>query len=450
MSARTSKALLVSAAASNQGKTTISAALAYHHRKQGKKVRVFKSGPDFLDPMILEFASGHPVFNLDLWMVGEKDCRQLLYKAAAESDLIIVEGVMGLFDGTPSSADIAELFGIPILAIIDASSMAQTFHALAHGLTSFRPSLKFAGVIANNLASERHAAMISEGASDLYVGGLFRSTSVSLPHRHLGLFQASEISDLEQRLAAAAQSLEAIGATNLAKDVSFAEEKQAVKGRPLAGAKIKIARDNAFCFIYPANVKLLEELGATVSFFSPLNNEVVDDADSIYLPGGYPELYLDSLESNTRTKASITKHFEAGKPIYAECGGMLYLLDSLTDKAGKTKKFLGLLAGNAVMQDRLQSLSFQSIDTEFGALRGHTFHYSKCSVERIPTFKARRKSDGAEGEAIYQDRNLWASYIHFYLPSCPAMAERVFRAPTTKASSRSARAIDPGFTRPQK
>jgi cobyrinic acid a,c-diamide synthase len=199
MSVRTSKALLVSAAASNQGKTTITAALAYHHRQQGKKVRVFKSGPDFLDPMILEFASGNPVFNLDLWMVGERECRQLLYQAAAEADLIIVEGVMGLFDGTPSSADIAELFGIPILAIIDASRMAQTFHALAHGLTSYRPSLNFAGVIANNLASERHAAMISEGASDLYIGGLFRNTAVSLPHRHLGLFQAAEISDLEQR-----------------------------------------------------------------------------------------------------------------------------------------------------------------------------------------------------------------------------------------------------------
>jgi cobyrinic acid a,c-diamide synthase len=196
-----------------------------------------------------------------------------------------------------------------------------------------------------------------------------------------------------------------------------------------------IARDNAFCFIYPANVKLLEELGATISFFSPLNNEVVDDADSIYLPGGYPELYLDSLESNTRTKASITKHFEAGKPIYAECGGMLYLLESLTDKAGKTNKLLGLLPGNAVMQDRLQSLSFQSIDTEFGALRGHTFHYSKCSVDRTPTFKARRNSDGSEGEAIYQDRNLWASYVHFYLPSCPAMVERMFIASTAKTSS---------------
>jgi cobyrinic acid a,c-diamide synthase len=204
--------MFVSAPASGQGKTTVTAALAHHHRQQGRRVRVFKSGPDFLDPMILERASGAPVYQLDLWMGGEDHCRQLLYDAAAEADLILVEGVMGLFDGDRSSADLAMLFGIPILAVIDGGAMAQTFGALAHGLATYRPGLPFAGVFANRVAGERHYEMLAESLPPglRSFGWLARDVDIALPERHLGLVQAAEVDDLDARIARAAAALHGV------------------------------------------------------------------------------------------------------------------------------------------------------------------------------------------------------------------------------------------------
>ena len=192
-------ALIISAPSSGSGKTTITAAIATYHRLQGKDVRVFKTGPDFIDPMILTKASGNPVYQLDLWMVGEQNCRELLFEAAQQADLILIEGVMGLFDGDPSTADLSLFFDIPVLAIIDGSAMAQTFGALALGLQQYKPELKFAGVIANRIASERHAEMIRDSVpkSIGFFDVFMRDNEVSLPERHLGLVQADELHDID-------------------------------------------------------------------------------------------------------------------------------------------------------------------------------------------------------------------------------------------------------------
>lgn len=181
-------ALFISAPASGQGKTTITAGLARYHRRLGRRVRVFKTGPDFLDPMILARASGAPVLSLDLWMVGEAACRTLLAQAAAEADLILIEGVMGLFDGTPSSADLATTFGVPVLAVISAKAMAQTFGAVAFGLAQFRPQVPFYGVLANRVGSARHAQMLEEALSPAlrWCGHIAASDEITLPDRHLG------------------------------------------------------------------------------------------------------------------------------------------------------------------------------------------------------------------------------------------------------------------------
>ena len=202
-------ALLITAPGSNHGKTTLSAAIARYHRDQGLKVRVFKIGPDFLDPMILEQASGQVVYQLDLWLMGKDECQRLLYEAALEADLILIEGVMGLFDGDPCSADIAEHFSIPVMAVIDASGTAQTLGAIALGLSLFRKQLKFYGVLANNVASARHTEMLKQGmpATIRYLGGISRDSQFALPERHLGLVQANEISDLETRILAAAAAI---------------------------------------------------------------------------------------------------------------------------------------------------------------------------------------------------------------------------------------------------
>ena len=320
-------ALLISAPASGQGKTTVTAALARFHANLGRRVRVFKVGPDFLDPMILERASGTPVYQLDLWMGGEAHCRQLLYEAAGAADLILVEGVMGLFDGNPSSADLAVRFGLPVLAIIDANAMAQTFGAVAHGLANYRTGLPFAGVLANRVANTGHAEMLqtSVPAAICYQGTLYRYPDFALPERHLGLVQAHELADLDQRLDGLAA---AVAETQLA---ALPEAVELVNVQPvdvqplLAGVRIAVARDLAFSFVYPANLDLLRAMGAELRFFSPLQDSTLPEADSLYLPGGYPELHLEALEQNRAMRDSIRAHQSAGKPSVAECGGMLYL-----------------------------------------------------------------------------------------------------------------------------
>lgn len=224
MTSRNCPALLIAAPASGQGKTTVTAALARLHARQGKRVRVFKCGPDFLDPMILARASGKPVYQLDLWMVGEEESRRLLWEAAGEADLILIEGVMGLFDGAPSAADLARRFGVPVLAVIDGSAMAQTFGAMAHGLSSFQPDLPFDGVLANRVGSARHGEILRDSLSESirWYGALPRSVEVELPSRHLGLVQAEELADLDARLDAAADALALSADTELPAPVTFA------------------------------------------------------------------------------------------------------------------------------------------------------------------------------------------------------------------------------------
>lgn len=420
-------ALFIAAPASGQGKTTITAALARHHRNQGRRVRVFKTGPDFLDPMILERASGAPVYQLDLWLVGEAQCRALLHAAAQEADLILIEGVMGLFDGTPSGADLAQTFGVPVLAVIDAGAMAQTFAAIAHGLRSFRPDLPFAGVIANRLGSTGHGALIAEALPpEIYWGGLLRDREVALPERHLGLVQADEVADLEQRIEQAAQWIETAGITRLPAAVEFAAPQIAPPPPLLQGVRIGVARDAAFGFIYPANLDLLRTLGAELTFFSPLHDTTLPALNSLWLPGGYPELHLDRLANNAGMRAALHAHHAAGKPILAECGGMLYLLDELHDADGLGAPMMGLLPGRATMQPRLVGLGMQSAPLPGGALTAHTFHHSRSDIALAPLAHGIKQRGAGSGEAIYRQGRLTASYLHLYFPSNPAAIAEMF------------------------
>jgi cobyrinic acid a,c-diamide synthase len=422
MSVRYCPSLLISAPASGQGKTTITVALAAYHRSQGRRVRVFKTGPDFIDPTLLEQASGHPVYQLDLWMGGEADCRARLYQAAAEADLILIEGVMGLFDGNPSSADLSRLFGIPILAVIDASAMAQTFAALAYGMVQLDPALPFFGVVANRVGSAHHAAMLTERlpAALKFCGALPHAAEIAFPERHLGLLQASELPDISRRIAHAARWWAEHADTGLPPAVAFKHAVSVVQPelkRELEGIRIAVARDAAFSFLYRANLDVLSALGAQLNFFSPLQDAVLPDADSLYLPGGYPELHSAKLAGNTSVMTSIRAHHAAHKPIVAECGGMLYVLRSLTDAQGQQSRLLGLLDGEAVMQPRLSALALQSIELPQGALRGHTFHYSRLQTNLTPVARGVCPNGGSAGEAVYQQQRLTASYLHFYFPS---------------------------------
>jgi len=449
-------ALFIAAPASGQGKTTVTAALTRHHRDLGRRVRVFKTGPDFLDPLILERASGEPVYQLDLWMGGEAHCRQLLYQAAGEADLILVEGVMGLFDGDCSSADLASLFGIPVMAVIDGSHMAQTFGALALGLARYRPGLPFAGAFANRLAGERHYQMLADSLPPGLpcLGWLPRDADIALPARHLGLVQAAEITDLDARLDQAAAALRlthlalpaavTFSLTPTSEPLSSCQEKTISRSQLLAGVRLAVARDAAFSFIYRANLELLRALGAELAFFSPLADPELPPADALYLPGGYPELHLERLAANQALLAAVRAHHAADKPILAECGGMLYLLESLTDQQGRTANLAGLLPVRGLMGDRLANLGLHEIDLPEGTLRGHGFHYSRLEtpLEPIAWSRARR---GGQREPVYRLGSLLASYLHLYFPSNPAALVRLFALDRPLPAEDQNRARSPGY-----
>jgi cobyrinic acid a,c-diamide synthase len=434
----TCPALLIAAPASGQGKTTLTAALARLHTRAGRRVRVFKCGPDFLDPFWHTLASGAPVHQIDLWMTGETDAKQRLYEAAQNADLVLVEGVMGLFDGEPSAADLAMRLGLPVLAVIDASSMAGTFGALAFGLQHYRPGLPWAGVLANRVASDRHAAMLAAAIQppDACLGTLRRDAAWSLPERHLGLTVATELGDALERLDAAA---DALAATPLGRMDLNALARWAVRFDPpvdppevprlLEGRTVAIARDRAFCFIYQANVDTLIELGAQVVFFSPLDGDTIPPCDALWLPGGYPELHLQALAANTAMRKALVEHVAAQRPIWAECGGMMALFEHLQTTDGVTHPAWGLLPGRTVMQKRLAGLGPQQLVLDGLALRGHTFHYSVAETTLSPVAHSTRShalSAFDTGEALYRHGSVQASYFHAWFPSSPQATAALF------------------------
>jgi cobyrinic acid a,c-diamide synthase len=463
---RSCPVLLVAAPASGQGKSTVTAALARLHTRAGRRVRVFKCGPDFLDPFWHGLASNAPVYQVDLWMTGEADIRARLADAAQVADLILIEGVMGLYDGTPSAADLARLLNVPVLAVVDASAMAQTFGALAHGLQHFQTAthgpLRWAGVLANRVASDRHADMLRESvpapAGDSatgsmqwaggWLGALMRTEELAWPERHLGLVAAHEVTDAMARLDAAADALALtpLGQMSLADmqaawGVSFDEsflppalsnKAEGATEFELCGRTVAVARDAALCFIYEANLQTLRQLGAEVVFFSPLADAALPPCDAVWLPGGYPELHAATLATNHALRDALRDHAAQGKPVWAECGGMMLLFDELVDKAGATHTMWGLLPGRVVMQKRLAALGPQQLDVptgsggSHGSLRGHTFHWSLTDTPLLPIACTQRPgpaaqpvATGADGEALYAHGSVRASYFHAWFPSAP-------------------------------
>ena len=420
-------AALISAPGSGQGKSMVTAALARLHRNAGLTVRVFKHGPDYLDPMIQEVASGQPVYQLHPWMTGEEECRWRLAEAAQEADVILVEGSMGLFDGSPSSADLAILAGIPALPVIDAWGMAQTFGAVAQGLANYHPDLAIHEVIANRVGSPGHGKLLADSMPEgiALLGAIPRNEAMKIPDRHLGLVQASELSGLDVQLDAAAEVLKEAGLDRLPKLVTLSAESPAPVPDYLNGVRIAIARDDAFAFIYRANVDVLRAMGAEVSFFSPLSDHQLPECDALWLPGGYPELNAARLIANHSMFEAIRAHHRAGKPILAECGGLMACVEHLVDGEGEKHAMLGLLNGTAKMAGKLTALGLQSLHAGAGELRGHTYHHSLLETAMTPLART-RKLAGSEAEPIYREGGLVASYFHGYFPSAPKLVADIF------------------------
>ncbi|MBC3886590.1 cobyrinate a,c-diamide synthase [Undibacterium griseum] len=424
------KVVLVSAIASGQGKTTTTAALARKLVQQGQRVRVFKTGPDFIDPMILERAGGAAVYSLDLWMVGESASRQMLAQAASQADVILIEGVMGLYDGNPSSADLARAFGVPVIAVLDASAMAQTVGALALGLRDFGP-VQLTGVIANRIASAGHAGMVAAAMRDIPLLGSLARQQHTLPERHLGLVLPDEVTQIDALLDQLAAQLElSPDAWEKLPRTTFELMPEPAPATLLSGKTIAIARDAAFSFLYPANLRCLREQGAELVFFSPLADECIPpQADALYLPGGYPELHAAALSKAQCWQDSVRQAWLDDMPMLAECGGMMALTEGLTDQQGQHWPMAGLLSGQVIMQQRLAALGGQAWQMPQGELRGHTFHYSRFETTLTPaqhTCKHQRGVLEGVGEAIYRSRQLHASYFHAYFGSSPCAAASLF------------------------
>ena len=430
-------ALFIAAPASGQGKTTVTAALARYFCQQGKKVRVFKTGPDYLDPQILAQASGAPSDQLDLWMAGEQYCRQMLFEAAQVSDLILIEGAMGLFDGEPSSADLAAKFGIPIALVMDVKGMAQTAAALALGLANYRSDYHCAGLIANNCSTARHAQLICDALDGQLplLACLAKDEAVALPERHLGLVQACEVADeLEIRFNHACHWLEegvaragASDLLSLPKTVEFSPGLiEKITDQPLKGKTIAIARDRAFSFIYQSNLQILAQLGAQLSFFSPLNDVTIPAADAMWLPGGYPELHAGALSENKPMLVSMQKFQQANKPILAECGGFLYCLAGLTDLEEQYFPLANIMQGSGAMRGKRGCQGMQTAILPEGEVRGHAHHRSRSQDTTIPVGFGKRQRHPAPGEAIFREGNLTASYLHLFFASNPTVIGQLF------------------------
>ena len=432
------KAFLVAGTASGVGKTTVSLALCAALRARGLCVQAYKCGPDFLDTGHLSAISGRPARNLDTWMLDHQANRDIFARAAAGADLAIVEGMMGLFDGVSgggesgSAAQIAKLLSLPVILVLDASKSARSIAAVIHGFETFDPQLRFAGLVLNKVAGESHFRLLADAIHSTsrtpLLGWLPREEAVAIPERHLGLRTADEESSTGDR----ARSFAALAEKHLALDQLLDSCDATATPHPAhAGAAkeprilLGIARDPAFCFYYQDNLDLLQAAGAKIIPFSPLaDSGIPDGLDALYLGGGYPELYAERLSSNHPFLASLRSFANSGRPIYAECGGMMYLAQELRTREGKAFPMASVLPLRIEMTDRL--VRFGYVEVEFAqdcflakkgtVARSHSFHYSHAmpTAELSLPFHAQYSLSGlSESEGCLQG-NVLGSYFHLH------------------------------------
>jgi cobyrinic acid a,c-diamide synthase len=392
------RGLLIAAAASHSGKTTVTLGLIATLKARGHRVAAAKCGPDYIDPKFLEAASGRPAVNLDPWAMCPERLRALLARQASDADLVIVEGVMGLYDGGPggagSTASLAALTGLPVLLVVGAKGLAQSAAAVAEGCARLAENFCVAGAIVNQVASERHPDLVREGfarASVPLFGLVRRDPAVALPSRHLGLVQAQEHADLAERITRAgeliAQGCDLDGILRAATPTD-SPPPQGGRGRlaPL-GQTIAVARDVAFAFAYPHLLADWRASGAKISFFSPLADEgPAAEADAVFLPGGYPELHAGRLGAAAGFQAGMHAAAERGALIYGECGGYMVLGDSLTDAEGQTHSMLGLLPVATSFAQKKLHLGYRRLrplsDLPWAALlAAHEFHFASILHE---------------------------------------------------------------------
>jgi cobyrinic acid a,c-diamide synthase len=416
-------------------------------RRRGLRVAPFKVGPDFIDPGHHALAAGCASRNLDGWMLSREYNQFAFRKGAAGADVAVVEGVMGLFDGAGgeseagSTAEMAKWLDLPVLLVVDASGMARSAAALVQGFARFDPAVRFAGVLFNNLGGDGRLAYLRDALgknADLPVrGGLMRDVEVALPERHLGLVTTEDHPLSADFLSRLADRLEAgVDLARLVADLPSIETSAAWEAPSVesgtAPVRIGVARDPAFCFYYPDNLELLAAAGAQLVYFSPLRQAALPHGlDGIYFGGGYPELHAERLAANERLRREIGGYSRQGMPIYAECGGFMYLCRELSLADGRLYPMCGCFPFRTVMHPRLRRLGYRQVrltaDTLLGRtgalLRGHEFHYSDIEADgaidgQTVYAVSGRKGETRSGEG-YRVYNTLGSYLHLHWGSRP-------------------------------
>ena len=451
------KAVLIAGTQSGAGKTTTTLGLLAAAKRRGLRVRAFKVGPDFIDPGHHLAVTGRTSHNLDGWMLDKTSVRRLFERNCRDADgtavdLAVVEGVMGLYDGSSgsheagSSAEIAKWLDIPVLLVLNARSMARSAAAVVKGFTLFDPSLRFAGVLCNNTGSPRHVGLLQEAMASVpeapLLGCLPRTADLRTPSRHLGLITADELNWQNGRLDTLADWFENALPTDallaalpeLPLPVAADDSKCSFQTLPLTDVRIAVAKDAAFCFYYEENLRLLRAAGAETVFFSPMHDACLPPGTTgVYLGGGYPELYASQLAANAPMREQIRKFSSDGGPMYAECGGLMYLCQSLEDKQGERFPMCGIFAMHCGIRDTGMTLGYRAVrliaDTPLGhagaLLRGHEFHYSHLAGEDPEArlvYEATKADGTPSGTLGLLKQATLASYVHVHFGSTPATA----------------------------
>lgn len=443
--------VVIAGVSSHAGKTTTVVAIAAALAERGLRVATFKCGPDYLDPTYHARVTGSPSPNLDGWMMGRDAVLATFARASDGADLAIIEGVMGLFDGASptgdegSTAEIAKWLGAPVVLCVDASGMARSIAALGRGFASFDPELRVAALVCNRLGSRGHLDLLKKSCREpAIVGGFTKRPDLAFPERHLGLRTCDEgvLSDAVVAAWAeeARRSIDLDALLVIARSSSSLAAPSASRSRAVARCRIGIARDEAFHFYYEDNLARLEELGAELVPFSPIHDAAPPEVDGLYIGGGYPELHARDLSRNDAMIRAIREFAASGRPVYAECGGMMYLASEIRMLGGESFPMAGVIRGAVAMRDKLVALGYVEVETQSDSplgpaglrFRGHQFRYSEfepdaaASIERL--YRVRRRRGGDVFDEGYRAGGVIASYVHAHWASNPLASESFVRA----------------------
>ena len=440
------KKIVIAGAYSGVGKTTISLGLMKVLKKMNKKVQPFKVGPDYIDPMYHKFVTGEYSRNLDSYMLDDEQIKYVFKNASKGKDISVIEGVMGLYDGVGtdinkhSTAGMSKLLKAPVILVIDAKGMGASAAAMVLGYKHLDKDVEIVGIIANNVNTERHYSIIKESIEKFcgieVLGYLPTDDNVKLNSRHLGLFPSDEVEDLEEKIEKIAESIEKHIDVNRIIELSESENitssfemsmfSEDPEVRELSeGKTMAIAYDKAFNFYYPDNIDLLKEIGVNIVTFSPLNDKELPKADLIYIGGGYPEVFAKELEANVSMRKSIRGAYENYVPIYAECGGLMYLGDSLVDYDGKKYEMVGAISGYSEMKKGLRRFGYcvatakedNLIAYKGQQICGHEFHSSEFHSDVETVFAMQKVVDDKvvdEWSGGYYSKNAFATYLHIH------------------------------------